>query len=72
MTWKEFLRVHWSTVAATDFFTVEVWTPVGLVRYHVLFVMRLMTSEDQIAGTVPEPGEDWMWCYVDEVDFAFG
>src|SRR6266446_9206854 len=37
MTWKEFLRVHWSTMAATDFFTVEVWTPVGLVRYHVLF-----------------------------------
>src|SRR6185436_9574950 len=36
MTWKEFLRVHWSTMAATDFFTVEVWTPVGLVRYHVL------------------------------------
>ena len=19
-----------------------------------------------------EPGEDWMWCYIDEVDFAFG
>jgi putative transposase len=31
MTWKEFLRTHWSTMAATDFFTVEVWTPVGLV-----------------------------------------
>ena len=60
MTWKEFLRVHWSTMAATDFFTVEVWTPVGLVRHHVLFVMRLMTWEIQIAGIVPEPCETWM------------
>ncbi len=47
-------------VAATDFFTVEVWTPVGLVRYHVLFVMRLMTREVHFAGIVPEPGETWM------------
>jgi len=60
MTWKEFLRVHWSTMAATDFFTVEVWTPVGLVRYHVLFVMRLMTREVHFAGMVPEPGQTWM------------
>jgi putative transposase len=60
MTWKEFLRVHWSTMAATDFFTVEVWTPVGLVRYHVLFVMRLMTREIHVAGLVPEPAETWM------------
>ena len=47
-------------MAAADFFTVEVWTPVGLVRYHVLFVIRLMTREVRIAGIVPEPGERWM------------
>src|SRR5258706_10203284 len=60
MTWKEFLRVHWSTMAATDFCTVEVWTPLGLVRYHVLFVMRLMTREIHFAGIVPEPCGTWM------------
>ena len=60
MTWKEFLRVHWSTMAAMDFFTVEVWTPVGLVRYHVLFVMRLMTREIHVAGIVPELAETWL------------
>ena len=43
-----------------DFFTVEVWTPRGLVRYHVLFVIRLLTREVKIAGIVPEPGETWM------------
>jgi len=26
MTWKEFLRTHWDVLAATDFFTVELWT----------------------------------------------
>ena len=60
MTWKEFLRVHWSTLAATDFFTVEVWTRAGLMRYHVLFVIRLMTREVHVAGIMPEPAETWM------------
>src|ERR1035438_2182241 len=26
-TWKEFLSRHWELIVATDFFTVEVWTP---------------------------------------------
>ena len=34
-TWNEFIRNHWDSLAACDFFTVEVWTPVGLVRYAV-------------------------------------
>ena len=40
MTWAEFLRVHWDVMAASDFFTTEIWTPSGLIRYHVLFVIR--------------------------------
>lgn len=52
--------MHWDVLAATDFFTVEVWTAFGLVRYHVLFVLRLMTREVHIAGIVREPGEQWM------------
>jgi hypothetical protein len=31
-TWREVLTAHWSVVAATDFFTVEVWTGDGLTR----------------------------------------
>ena len=60
MTWKEFLKAHWEVLAATDFFTVELWTGRGLVRYHVLFVIKLMTREVKIAGLVPEPNESWM------------
>ena len=47
-------------LAATDFFTVELWTAKGLIRYHVLFVIRLATREVQLAGIVPEPDETWM------------
>jgi putative transposase len=60
MTWKEFLKTHWEVLAATDFFTVELWTAKGLIRYHVLFVIRLATREVEIAGLVPEPNAAWM------------
>jgi hypothetical protein len=60
MTWKEFLNTHWDVLAATDFFTVELWTGTGLIRYHVLFVTRLATREVQIAGFVPAPNEEWL------------
>jgi hypothetical protein len=50
MTWKEFLRTHWDVIAATDFLTAEVWTPAGLIRYHVLFEIRLATRDLRIAG----------------------
>ena len=42
-------------MAATDFFTVEVWTLRGLVIYYVLFFMRLQTRFVQIAGVTPAP-----------------
>ncbi len=51
--WKEFLRTHWEVLAAADFFCVEVWTALGLVRYHVLFVIRLAMCEVHIAGIIP-------------------
>ena len=47
-------------IAATDFFTVEICTPVGLVRYHVLFVMELCTRRVQIAGILRDPYGSWM------------
>ena len=59
-TWKEFLRNHWDVLAGTDFFTVEVASALGLVRYHVLFVIRLGTREVHIAGIIPEPDGGWI------------
>jgi transposase InsO family protein len=60
MSWEEFLRAHWEVMAATDFFTTEIWTMQGLVRYHVLFVIRLATREVKVVGVIPEPNGEWM------------
>lgn len=58
--WNSFLKAHWDHIAAVDFFTVEVWTLRGLIRYHVLVVMDLAKRRVEIAGICPEPDEPWI------------
>ncbi len=45
---------------ATDFFSVEVLTRRGLVRYLVLFVIDLETRRVEITGIAQRPDGDWM------------
>ena len=60
MGWKTFLKVHWGAIAAADFFSVEVLTVSGLVRYLVLFVIELKTRRIHIAGITSGPtGRGW-------------
>lgn len=58
--WREFLKSHWDCLAATDFFTTEVWTKGGLVTFYVLFVIELATRKVEIAGITTSPNEKWM------------
>jgi len=58
--WKTFLAAQWDGLAAADFFTVEVLTMRGLVRYVVFFVMKLKTRRVAIAGITHQPDEAWM------------
>jgi len=60
MSWSVFLKAHWKVLAATDFFTVEVWSWSGLVTYYVLFVMELATRRICIAGITKHPDTPWM------------
>ena len=60
MPWSKFLKAHWEAIAAADFFTVEVWTRVGLVRYLVFFVIDLSSRRVEIAGIAPVPNGMWM------------
>jgi transposase InsO family protein len=60
MGWKTFLAAHWDGMAAADFFTVEVLTAAGLIRYVILFVMKLKTRTVEIAGITRQPDENWM------------
>jgi hypothetical protein len=59
-SWMTFLKAYWEAVAATDFFTVEVLTIGGLVRYSILFVIELGTRRVHIAGMTSQPNEAWM------------
>ncbi len=60
MPWSKFLKAHWDGLAATDFFTIEVWTKTGLLRYFVLFVIDLPTRRVEIAGINASPNGLWM------------
>ncbi len=45
---------------AADFFTVEALTVLGLVRYHVLFFVDIVTRRGHLGGIVHEPDGFWM------------
>ena len=60
MSWKTFLKAHWGAIAATDFFSVEVITRTGLVRYFVLFIIELQTRRVEIAGITHRLDGEWM------------
>jgi transposase InsO family protein len=59
-TWSTFLKAHWKVLAASDFFTVEVWTSTGLLTHYVLFVISVAERAVHIAGITTRPDEAWM------------
>ena len=64
-TWKEFLARHWEQIVASDFFTVEVWTPRGLQWFVILFFIELSTRRVETGGI----GKQSEWS-VDDADCA--
>lgn len=60
MPWATFLKAHLGVLGAMDFFTVEVLTLAGLVRYSVLFVIDVATRRVHIAGIARAPDGRWM------------
>ena len=60
VTWKEFLNRHWEQIVASDFFTVEVWTPSGLQRFVILFFMELSTRRVEIGEIASRANGLWM------------
>ena len=60
MPWDTFLKAHWGAIAAADFFSLEVITRAGLVRYFVLFAIDLKTRRVEVAGIIQQPCGEWM------------
>jgi hypothetical protein len=57
--WKAFLKAHFCEMAATDFFTVEVLTAFGIVRYWVMLVIELGSRHVHIASITHSPAAGW-------------
>jgi putative transposase len=60
MPWKTFLKAHWGAIEAADFFSVEVLTRGGLVRYLVLFIIDLKTGRVHVAGVTSQVDGTWI------------
>jgi transposase InsO family protein len=60
MPWSKFIKAHLGAIVGMDFFTVEVVTLHGLVRFHVLFVIDIARRTVEIAGIGHDPDGQWM------------
>lgn len=60
MCWKTFLAAHAGAICAADFFSVEVLTLGGLVRYLVFFAIDLKTRRVHVAGISSSLDAAWM------------
>jgi hypothetical protein len=59
-SWRTFLKAHAPAIMATDFFTVEAWTPRGLVTHYVLFVIQHASRAVHIASITTNPNAEFM------------
>ena len=59
-TWSQFLRSHWDTLTACDFFTTEVLTVGGLQTVYTFFVLHVATRRVHIVGSTPHPDARFM------------
>lgn len=59
-TWGHFIKSHWDSLYACDFFSVEVLGVTGTIRYMVFFVMELKSRSVEIAGIRISPDGEWM------------
>ena len=59
-SWHRFLKAHWETLVAADFFTTEVLSWTGLTTYYTLFVIDLRSRAVHVCGTTVSPNAEWM------------
>ena len=59
-TWNEFIKAHWQSLAAIDFFTTEIYTRRGLTRYMVLVAIDYATRKVKVAGIIQQANGDWV------------
>jgi putative transposase len=58
--WSVFLKAHWKALAASDFFTGEIWSWAALITHYFLLVIDLATCKVTICGITTHPNDAWM------------
>jgi putative transposase len=59
-TWDSFIKRHFQTLWACDFFTKQVLTPLGPRMFFVLFFINIKTRKVFVAGTTQYPHQEWV------------
>lgn len=69
-SWQDFIATHKDVLAATDFFTQEVWQHCRLVTFYVLFFIHSGSRRVHVAVVTPSPDHNVMGQVAREVTFA--
>lgn len=59
-SWNNFLKRHFQTLWACDFFTKQVITPLGPRIFFVLFFINIKTRRVYVAGATQFPNQEWV------------
>ena len=70
-TWDKFVKRHFKTLWACDFFTKTVWTMFGPKTFHVLFFIHVHTRKVHIAGFTKHPTQQWVTNKTKTISFLF-
>lgn len=70
-TWDRFVKRHFKTLWACDFFTKTVWTMFGPKTFHVLFFIHVHTRKVHIAGFTKHPTQQWVTRKTKTISFLF-
>jgi putative transposase len=70
-TWDDFIKRHFKTLWACDFFTKTVWTMLGPKTFHVLFFINVLTRKVHVAGMTKNPTKEWVNGKAKTVSFLF-
>lgn len=60
ISWNEFIKSHWEVLTATDFLSVELLTPFGLMRCMILFFIDVKTRKVKLGGVKINPDSAWV------------
>ncbi|MFH1777462.1 MAG: helix-turn-helix domain-containing protein [Candidatus Omnitrophota bacterium] len=70
-SWDEFIKRHFKTLWACDFFTKTVWTALGPKTFHALFFINVHTRKVRIAGITKNPTKEWVNKKAKTISFFF-